>query len=496
MASPLLKPILGRIPLIGPLLKSNSRLEMFTPEERKKLDEEYRNALGLGDKATLGAEAFDAFDTGSFRDIKKFEKTQCPDGKTIQEKLYPESPDPAHKKRVAYIEQSMSAILEPTPEFEKAQQDYKDAMTAFNELKKQVPHPLRAEALIGLMAEIQDEGIKAIEEQHKKEQDKLEELFTDDANLREDLKGSLGLSDDADIDTVKDNLMKDLKESQAKQLEEFKKSTSEAMTKLHQAAAAQNSELLFIANLHKNNQAMRDEINRIAEEKRQQGLLPPQPTSAVIGIKPDHMTLSGISVSDLKVIKSLTGKEITQTEDGTFRVEFSNSIMDFFYNQSPYQNILTDMTLMASAVKAAGYNTATFDIDVQPQEEAMRRARMAYHGAIKAGFAKQEVPKSDKDGAEPDHIVIRVNGKEMRVDELFKDNQAELQSIHQEADKIQAELKANEFKVRDSDPVDTRKARAEMESLREQYREQRRLEAEAEEEEDDTLGTSLSSSSI
>ncbi len=501
MASPFIKPILGRIPIIGPLIKSEKRLDKSNPyasgAKVKELEAEYRELLGLGDKATFGAEAFDKFDEGSFRDINKFEKTKCPDGKTILEKLNADNDDEDFQDNVAYVKESMEAILKPTPEFEKAQKDYRDAIAVFNDLKKKVPSEIRAEALIGLMTELQDEAIKAIETQHQKEKDKLEELFTDDANLREALTGSLGLHKDADIDSVKANLMKDLEESQAAQLEEFKKSTTDSLTKLHQSAAAQNSELIFIANLHKNNKAMREEINKIAEEKKQQGLLPPQPTTATIGIKPKHMELTGVSLADIKVIKSLTGKDIKQDKPGVFTIEYNWSISpsEFLYNQSIYQNHITDMTLMAAGVKAAGYNTVTFNIDgIQPESVAMERARQAYESAINAGFPKHEIPKSDKDGAEPDHIVIMINGKPMRADELFKGHDAKLKSIEQKEEKIQNELKDfNDFKPR---ALDTTTARAKMVELREEYRQKQLAEEEPDEDEELDTGATLSGTHV
>ncbi|CEG57378.1 hypothetical protein [Legionella fallonii] len=491
MASPFIKPILGRIPLIGPLLKSNSRLKMFTPEEKLKLNAEYRNALGLGDKATFSDAAFDAFNKGSFRDLNQFEKTKCPDGKTILEKLGASNlgPDSDHKENVAYVRSSMKAILEPTPEFTQAQQDYKDSIAVFQDLKKKVPKEIRAEALIGLMTEIKDEAITAIEAQHKKEKDQLEELFKDDENLKEALTQTLGLSGDADLKVVKDNLMKDLEESHKTQLDEFKKSTTESVTALHKAAAAQNNHLIFIANLHKNNKEMRDEINRIAAQNRAN--LPPDPTTVTIGINPKHMTLSGVTVDQLPMIKSLTGKEIKQSKPGTFEIEFSWSISpsEFLYNQDPRQNHLTDMTLMAEAVRASGYDTVTFDVNIDPDSVAMERARQAYEGAINAGFPRQANKKPDKDD-EPDHIVIMVNGKEMRADELFKGHESRLQEIHKKSEKIESELKdINEFKPR---TLDTTTARAEMERLRDEYRE-RRLAEEAEEDEELDTGASLTS---
>src|SRR5580704_10580204 len=107
--SPLIKPILERIPLVGPLLRFNTHLQMFTPEEKKQLGGQYRDALGLGDTVTFSSEAFDAFEKASFREIKNFEKTQCPDGKTILEKLDAKFENnnknvvAEHEKKVAYI---------------------------------------------------------------------------------------------------------------------------------------------------------------------------------------------------------------------------------------------------------------------------------------------------------------------------------------------------------------------------------------------------------
>ncbi|MCL9682546.1 hypothetical protein [Legionella maioricensis] len=447
------------LPLFGPHLKSDSRLKMFSVEEQKKLQADYRDALGIGKNTTFSADAFDTLAKGSIRDVHLFEKTKGPGNVDIHKKLTGEKLTTEEDKEAAKaVRDAIDKALKASPEFNKAQTDYTESVATFRQLADKVPGELKARALIDLMAELKDDAIKAIKLQQKNERALLEEQFKDE-NFKANLSKVLSLNSPSDIDVVKGNMLKDLEANQKKQLKAFEDSTTKSETTLHKAAAAEQSELLFIANLHKNNAEMRQRIIDIAEQKRQKAIQdaiakgetpPPSPpaVTATIGASANGLVLSGITMADIGTIKTLSGKyDIVPVpgQAGSYTMDMGSSalfgatLFNPGYYQDPRQNVLADFTLMAQAVRASGYEKIKLEMDFEPEEVAKERARQAYEAAINTGFPRQVSPKSDKN---PDNIVIMVNGKEMRADELFKGHESELQRIHGNANRVAEELKS------------------------------------------------------
>lgn len=457
----MVKPYYEYIPIFGALLRSNSRLDLYSPEEKRKLQAECREALGLGDQVEFSNEAFNKLTKASMKDYKSFAESKGVDGNPLFAKLdrpfevskkeRDKNPDDIqrkekeHQQHVAYVKSSIKAILAPTPEFTDAQTEYNESIATFKDLVQGVPTKYRAQDLIGAMTEIKDDAIKAIEAQHKHERDKLEELFSDDANLNESLRETLGITSNEGVTAVKDTMLKDLQAKQNAQLEEFKKSTAESVNLLHKASESQMKALLFIANLRKNNEEMREIIDDLAQKSKQAQT---GPTAIEIGIKDNMMSLSGVKISDLPIIKGITGKKIKQ-QDGVFTVTYSHwSPSDYIYGQDPRQNHKTDLTLMANAIRATGCDIITFDIQLQPQDYALERAKEAYEAAINSGFPPHESQSDDKNKKQ-DHIIIIVNRKTYTEQELFSKDPKRLAIIREKAGTIQKELKElEEFKAK------------------------------------------------
>ncbi len=468
------------LPLFGPHLKSNSRLAIHSPAEQKKLQAQYRDALGIGKDTTFSAEAFDALAKGSLRDVHLFKETKGPGDVPLHAQLTGAAfkDDETDKKDAAQkVREAIDTALTADREFKKAQKDYKESVATFRQLADQVPGKFKVNALIDLMAELKGNAITAIKVQQQAEKNRLEAQFQD-PEFRTNLSQALNLNSDADIDVVKTNMIADLEANQKKQLDAFEKSTTASQTTLHKAAAAEQSELLFIANLHKNNAPMRKEIERLAEQNRKKaeqdalakGLPPPgHAVGVVLGANENGMTLSGVTIADLGIIKTISGKydiKPVPGKPGSFSMDmgsekfFGATLFNPRYYQDPRQNVLTDFTLMAQAVRASGFEKIKMEMDFQPQEVALERARQAYMAAINSGFPAQAIPKDEKNN--PDKIVIMVNGKEMRADELFGTN--ELKKINEKAKTIAEELK--ELSEIPKGAVDLAPIRQEMNDLR------------------------------
>ncbi|BCA96173.1 hypothetical protein TUM19329_25340 [Legionella antarctica] len=472
------------LPLFGPHLLSNSRLAIHSPEEQKKLQIEYRNALGIGKSTTFSAEAFDDLAKGSPRDVHLFKETKGPGDAPLHQKLTGAAfkDDEQNKKDAASkVREAINTALTVDQKFTDAQKDYNESVATFRQLADQVPGKFKVNALINLMVELKSNAIKAIKVQQQAEKKALEDKFQD-PDFRVNLSQTLNLNSDSDIDVVKTNMIADLETNQKKQLDSFEKSTTESVNTLHKAAAAEQSELLFIANLYKNNAEMRRIIIDKVEHKRQQaikdaqdkGLPPPQQPPAVgvtIGASQNGMVLSGITMADLPLIKTLSGKydiHAITGKPGSFSMDMGSeqtlgaTLFNPAYYQDPRQNVKADFMLMVQAVRASGFDKIKMEMDFQPQEVALERARQAYEAAIESGFSPQAVPKDDKN--KPDKIVIMVNGKEMRVDELFADQKVRLDTINGKAASIAEELK--KLSDRPKSHVDLVSIRQEMNDLR------------------------------
>lgn len=432
-------PFYNGLPLIGPHLKSNSRLDIFSVAEEKKLQAEYRDALGIGKDATFSAEAFGVLAKTSMRDFHGFKDTKGLGDLNIHDKLVGASlTDDGDIENAKIARDGINDALKPTDAFTKAQTEFEASVATFKRLADKVPDTYKAQDLIGLMNEIKSDAVKAIKAQHTHEKEALLEKFKE-PEFADALYKTLKLTSPADVKAVQDNMIKDLESSQADKLQAFEKSTAESVNSLHKAAAAQMSELLFIANLYKNNKDERQKIIDLASQRRKAANLP-EPQTAVISAKEDAMTISGITIASLKDMTSFTGKTIKQEKPGVFTLEMNNKwFLDFdpAYYQDPRQNPKADMLFMAKAVKASGFEKiiVRLDFDKDKPEVVSERAKQAYEAAIEAGFPRSK----GGDDKTPNKIAIIVNGVEMKPEDIFKEDPERLRAIHARADQIEKE---------------------------------------------------------
>lgn len=518
-------PIYNNIWFIGKYLKSGKYLDkLSTDEQRKVLNDfsRYREHLGLGKDATFSAEAFNTYAKASEARVINFELFKA--NKTLHDKLTSTTLTDEEKLAVKGIGDAIKEVLDPRPKskpFQDAQIAYNTSVDYFKKLIADIP-PQKAANIVDFMIQTKSAAITALEAQQTLEKNAFEaKINTEDFKtyLR-----TLNIKTPAQIKETQDSMKKELESSQAKELEAFKTSTSESITKLHNAAGAQMRDFLFIASLSKNNPEMHTKIkvlseeNRLAAEKqaetervaentkrvergdqpirseaeidaentkikqnnlrlmpgetatpllltvkqmkieneritaendqrrasgRQGPDLPlhkfyePALTKISINGSDTSLTLKGISVKELPLIKSLTGKEIHQTSPGTFEVKMDSNLWDWRYYQSPRQNIETDFKLMAQAVRACGYDKITLNCDYDDPEISKERARQAYEAAIEAGF-------------DPKDIVVKIHGKVYGKDkdgvdllerEIFADQGNQLAKLHDRSKVVQAELK-------------------------------------------------------
>ncbi|HAT1594937.1 TPA: Dot/Icm T4SS effector Ceg25 [Legionella pneumophila] len=441
------------IPLIGKHLKSESRTKKYTSEEFKRLEREYRDHIGLPESSSFSSDAFDKLVSSRVDDFRAFPKTSLPGGLLFHDKL-----KDANTTEGDNIRDVLSkAVLAPTEKFKTAQKNFTESTSTFKELTKLIPSKFRAQDLVGTMKELTDDARKAILEQQAHEIQMLKEKLDPQkegqaGNYVSDFKKALGLKDNDEVKKVTEGLVKELEESHKKQLGEFDKSTSESLNQLHKASASESSEYLFLANLYENNKEMRQTLEKLYAEERKRKGLPPESTTVQVGISENKIDLNGIKLKDIPVIKSITGREIHQQPDGSFAIQMP--MINPFYYQDPRQNVKTDMMLIAQAIKASGYDSIEMNCNFPNSEKvAMERGRQAFAACIEAGFPV-------------DKITINVNGKPMKAEELFKEDQKTYQDIMSRASKISKDYEDIKAPKTSTGPINTVVVKQEIATLR------------------------------
>ena len=397
----------------------------FNAKQKRELEKEYRAEIGL-DK--INSAAFDTFASSKAKDFNVFTDTKGADGiVSLFEKL--NNPAAPAKDASVQVQAAIVDALKPLPEFTTAQSNYKNAIAHYETLVKQIPVRYKPQDLVGYLKEEQDAAIKAIQAQQKSEIANLTKKF-DDPTFQTNLKTTLNPAADtpkADLDKIKTNMLKDLESAHSKQLEELTKSTNKSISDLHTAAAKDKKQFHFIAVMHKyGDPDTKQHINKLAAKNAKGGV------TATYGGGSRNIDLTGIKVTDLERFKSLTGKTITPSEDGSsFSVDMSRSwrnLGDIGYYNDKRNNPEADLRIIAEAVRGCGYKKITMSANFDDQKLAMIRGRQSYIAAIESGF-------------KPDQITIKVNGTVMKIrEELFKGHEETLDEINKKSPQIVEDL--------------------------------------------------------
>lgn len=458
-------PVLGAglaLKVVRANLPSDSRTSKHNPEEFARLKAEYQGSLGLNDKATFAADAFDNHAQGRTADLRGLATAKTPGGTVVSQKLAEianNAADPNNAGAKA-VTAAIGVALTTTQAFNTAKDVYSAQVKQFDTLKKGIPKEFTVQELVGLMTELKNNARQAIVAQQTHEK----QLLTDQLNtpaLAKQLEQSLSLKNQAEVDAVKANLGADLAETHKKQLGEFDKATEESLKKLNDAAAAEINQLLFIANLYKNtgDAVMRQTILSLsaanAAKKQQAGIANGE---VVVQDNAGQMSLHGVTMNDIKTIHSITGKQIVN-QNGVYTIQHDMRWWGLaaLYYLDPRNNTQHDADLMAAAVKANGFDRIKVEVNYDNPEVAAQRAKQSYAAAIKAGFA-------------PDKIKVIINGSECKPNDIFKDNPEKLATLNKQSKDIMEQYAriTNTMPADPSKPVDLTKIKARLAELRPQ----------------------------
>lgn len=442
--------IYNNLPIIGRFLKSNSRINQYSPAQQKEHYQAYRDHIGLGKDITLGGDAFDKLVAVRRQDIHGFFKdTKIDSELLIKKKL----------KKNDIVQNAIVAALKPSDDFTEAQAKYKKSSDGLKKLLDDVPRLYKAQDLIATMTEIKNEAREAIKTQHALEKEQLTSRLAD-SDTTSALANAMGFTERSDdVTKLKETLIKDLESGHKKQLAYFDKSTQTAVTQLHESASTEAKRIIFLANLRKNNPEMR---KRIEEEMEKNRLLNnPGNTQAVFGVDLDGEHLSGVTLEAIGTIKSVSRLDMVRSvrndKDGKEIVSYTvstprhvNLLTAPLYYLDPRQNVKADLTTMAQAIRASGHDRIKMTLEFPDHPKiAEQRAREAYEACISAGF-------------DPDKIVIMSNGVRYSSNEkndkgvasdtigsqLFKDHRRTYKTLQQQAKDIAKTLKGMDDQVK------------------------------------------------
>jgi len=427
------------------------RLTQSNEENQKAELEKYRDQLGIGKNTTFNTDAFENLlkvrrkdFEGFFRESKDEKAEKLSSKEATIKKILSEN-----NSETAAVKNAMSDALSvpDTGTLMAAKNLYSESVKAFNTLLADDKHNHSAPALIGAMTQYKDDAVKAIKEQHANEKTALSSALNKD-DVSANLKKALGLEGDNKADEklkeAKDLILADLEKGHKKQLDYFNNKTAESLKQLHQSAQNSARELGFIANLAKDMNKKNETLLAIQAYSTRHH--PDADKSAAVESKNGgKLYLKGISLEDIGTIQTITGKKIKREENGSYSMEFGRHVGSPLYYLDPRDNVTSDFTTMAHAIKASGHTSIKMSVNFDPKELAEKRAKQAFEGCIRAGFPLDKITlvvngvpysasaKNDK-GVETNTIQK----------ELFKNDPRTYNNLEQRAKNISEILKKNE----------------------------------------------------
>ncbi|KTD54061.1 coiled coil domain-containing protein [Legionella sainthelensi] len=418
------------------IFDSRKYLRELTPEAEKALLQKLRDKIGLS-PFDFQDKAFNEHDTSRVRNYSGFKLQIGEDKENTFDKLL-RGKEPEKEK----VKEEFEKVFKKEDFYDTAKESYNRSIAAFKDIiVEKVPRPYSPEDIRGELTRIQTNARNAIAAQQKLE---LERFKTTVESQTDNLKAALNIDDDQEINKVKANLIKELEDTHKKQLDAFDKAAAENVTLLDKAANSQMEHYIFAAQMEKYAYGQSD------ARKRQEMLLaidaaiakrlkdnPQANTTIEAHVGPDGMSISALDPMDLEFFYTPTGKKIEQKKPGVWSIEFSPRIFDpGYYLGFPanQEKPKADLLALAQTIRAAGFKgiKMTVDFPNDPHTEK-QRLKQAYEACLEAGFPPVEFGDDGKP-KKPQYIVlVDSKGREVNIQELFKDDGPKLGMLHQQA---------------------------------------------------------------
>lgn len=299
--------LLWDLPLIGNLLRIQSRIERYSPEQQRQFVKDLKDKVGLGDDVNFNEQAFNKYvelrrhDFSGFFKKPKEPETLTEEQTTLAKKLSAEGEQPAA------VRKAITQAIKLTDDTKIAKEQYTDSVEAFKTLLSGVPEQYSARAVIGSLTQYRNTAVKAIEEQQKTEVTNLTNALADPAT-KEALRVSLGIGPTSEVKGITaaealanaDELK--AKSADAARLEELRVSLGIGPTSAVPGTTAEQA----TANAKELKSAMENPVRQ--EQLRQK--LGIGPTNEVAGTTPEQ------AAANVEKLKSATDNILADLQNG------------------------------------------------------------------------------------------------------------------------------------------------------------------------------------
>lgn len=406
-----------------PKPKVIDNLTAFKPENEVKITDYFKASSNAPGSALKIPGSFDTY---------KNERIQDVDGFTEAKSL--EAFDTSTPKGKA-VGEAIANALKFTPKTEAAHIEFNENLKALNQIISADPPTHRPGGIVSYLHKVKSGIITNLKAQQDHEVQEIETLFQD-ANFRADLKDSLKLESDKQVDGVKEDMIANLTKSHQEETTKVEKAINNSITKLHNFAKDEHQRLFTLGYFFAHDEKMRKDMLRAAAEREEN-----QKSVASLTIDGDNglAFLKGIEIKDLNVFNTMNGvpvnrkrgiNPITGKEEDTYVLELNTL---FKTKTGKYE----DLTSLAKIIRASGATSIEMEVNCKDPAKAEEMARLAFESAIVAGFA-------------PDKISIKVNGamkyhkddKGKIDDKLFAEHPTRLQVAKDKATSIRTRTEA------------------------------------------------------
>jgi hypothetical protein len=424
-----------------PIFRNFSTVQELTKyfglEERRKFFETYLQSINLS-RGVSGTESFNTYQQNRFSRLEDFTGFSDEKGNPVLKGPYWAKLSKDNENTQA-IGEVFENALSNTPALTAAVAQFNNDLAAINTQLKEVPPEIDPRDLPGMLHAIKADAQRAIEEHQAQAKQKLEAQFND-PEFQNKLKAAMNLSD-TQLSQVKSDMLAALNQSNSTQLKEFEKSFNNSITDMQCLIQRERDRITYLAAMRKtDDKQFRDAINQLAQKNKHPSLTGVTLTG---NPKTGDMSLRGVRVEDLSVLKTITGRDIYMKKDPLHPNDPTKNIYEmelpgwgFGYYNSRHQKVDYDLQSLAEAVRACGHEKITMGVDYNGAEDAEEYGRRMYEACINAGF-------------DPKNITIKVNGEERKLEKTSKDGKEvpglftglhlRLKAAHETAEKLQVE---------------------------------------------------------
>lgn len=319
-------------------------------------------------------------DNSLFKDIKTADSKE-----TIGSKLE------GNSTQISEVKKALDGALKLTDPAQKVMDDFQQDL---QELKRAEKSNMFSAGKIGSrLTEIKAEAKQAIIAQQTEETSKLETLFKDDTFCT-NLKSSLGMNSNDDVEPIKKAMLTKLGESQKAELSKLETDLTNNIN-----TAIKNDFYRISLEYDRMNRFATYE-KKIANRPDLDAADPADLLSGAVTTLSSVNKIKGGKIEDFNTHLTTTGREIKKNADGTLHVTLNR-----FYQSD--NSIKEDMDSLIQTLQAKGGKPIKLFAASHDPKRAEELARMLYERALKRG-------------EDPKDVKISANGQVMDVKKLFE----------------------------------------------------------------------------